>query len=116
MKAEIVIPVYNEETRLARSMPLLHKFLTRECSFPWRVVIADNGSTDGTGAVAESLRLVYPGVVFTTIAEKGRGGALKRAWLQSDADVLTYMDVDLSSGWMRAIAHPRNCWASAWNV
>jgi glycosyltransferase involved in cell wall biosynthesis len=63
----------------------------------FRVTIADNGSTDRTGAVADTLALRVPEVVALHFAEKGRGRALRRAFLRSEADWLGYMDADLST-------------------
>ena len=98
MISDIVIPVFNEEVRLARCMPQLQQFLAKQQPFEWRIVVADNGSTDRTREVAASLQRTYPRIKLLSIAEKGRGGALKHAWFQSDADVLAYMDVDLATG------------------
>ena len=63
----------------------------------WEIVIAENGSTDGTAAIADALTKEFPKIFVNHFKEKGRGGALKRTWLQSEADILTYMDADLSS-------------------
>ena len=65
--------------------------------YRWRVVIADNGSTDSTPQVAARLSTDLGRVAYTRLEERGRGRALKRAWLESDADMLSYMDLDLSS-------------------
>ena len=95
---DIVIPVYNEEHVLARSVETLRVFLRDGLPHTWRIVIADNASTDTTLAVAEGLAQQYPGeVAVVHLLQKGRGRALRAAWLGSDADVLAYMDVDLST-------------------
>jgi glycosyltransferase involved in cell wall biosynthesis len=95
---DVVIPVYNEEQDLPRNIPVLYHFLQSE-AFPyrWRIVIADNASTDSTPAVARRLSDELPGVEYLRIDRKGRGIALKTAWGQSQADVVSYMDVDLST-------------------
>ena len=70
---DIIIPVYNEEKDLPRSVDILSKFLTEKLSeYPWRIVIADNGSTDGTLAVGEMLSSRYTGVNIVHIPHKGR--------------------------------------------
>jgi putative flippase GtrA len=68
-------------------------------TMPWtfRVTIADNASTDGTAVAARRLAHQHDAVRVVHLAEKGRGRALKRVWTDSDADVLVYMDVDLST-------------------
>lgn len=94
---EIVIPVYNEEEDLSESVHRLHAALSD--TFPWasRITIADNASTDQTWAVAERLAAELPQVHAVHMDQKGRGRALKQVWLASDADVVAYMDVDLST-------------------
>jgi glycosyltransferase involved in cell wall biosynthesis len=64
----------------------------------WRVVVADNASTDRTLAIAQGLAARWPGEVGVVhLDQKGRGRALRRAWTESDADAVCYMDVDLST-------------------
>jgi glycosyltransferase involved in cell wall biosynthesis len=94
---DVVIPVYNEEHVLAQSVETLRSFLAENLPHSWRIVIADNASTDGTLAVAERLAQEHKEVAPLHIPQKGRGRALRAAWLGSEADVLTYMDVDLST-------------------
>ena len=94
---DIVIPVYNEEQALPRSIVILADFLKANLRNPWQIVIADNASTDKTQSVAEMLCERYSGVTYIHIPQKGRGRALKAAWLDSAADIVSYMDVDLST-------------------
>jgi glycosyltransferase involved in cell wall biosynthesis len=97
-EVEVVLPVLNEEKVLARSVRTLHRFLGDSLSHGWRITIADNGSTDATQTIARGLAAEIEHVGVVHIAEAGRGRALSRAWLASDADVLAYMDIDLSTG------------------
>lgn len=99
VSADIVIPVYNEENSLPRCLdkllPFCRDYLT---DYRWRVIIADNGSTDATYRVANELQRGHPDeVAVVHLDQKGRGRSLKRAWSESDADVRAYMDVDLST-------------------
>jgi len=94
---DIVIPVYNEEQALPRSIVILADFLRENLSNPWQIIIADNASTDGTRSVSEMLCQRYPGVNYLYLPQKGRGRALRAAWLDSTADIVSYMDVDLST-------------------
>ncbi|HZQ37253.1 MAG TPA: glycosyltransferase, partial [Dehalococcoidia bacterium] len=93
---ELVIPVYNEAHVLGQSLDTLVAFLGAQLPYRWRIVVADNASTDGTLAVAQQCAAADPRVRVLHLPEKGRGRALKTAWLGSDADILSYMDVDLS--------------------
>ena len=94
---DIVIPVLNEERTLAESVSTLRAYLSDAIPNPWRIVIADNGSDDGTPEVARLLTEEYPEVASLRMEQRGRGRALRRAWLESDADAMCYMDVDLST-------------------
>ena len=97
VSVEVVVPVYNEEAALPESIPALCAYLETYFPYRWSVVIADNASTDATLAVAEGLAHCYPRVSVLHLDNKGRGRALKAAWLASEADVVAYMDVDLST-------------------
>jgi glycosyltransferase involved in cell wall biosynthesis len=97
---EVVIPVYNEERALPQSIPTLRDFLTSD-EFPhdWRILIADNASTDTTPEVGARLEAENDGgVKYVRIERKGRGFALKQVWHDSPMEIMSYMDVDLSTG------------------
>jgi glycosyltransferase involved in cell wall biosynthesis len=94
----IVIPVYNEDKALPDSVAKLHDFLSDNLKHQWHIVIADNASTDKTWEIAQSIAKKYPDVVPFHIDQKGRGRALRKVWLESKADIVSYMDVDLSTG------------------
>jgi glycosyltransferase involved in cell wall biosynthesis len=93
----ITIPVYNEERTLASSIQKISSFLKSNCNHPYEIVIAENGSTDNTFQIAKQLEQELPNVRALHVNEKGRGRAIKTAWQQSKADILSYMDVDLST-------------------
>ncbi len=109
---DVVIPVLNEEQALPRCVEALRTFLGAELSeYQWRVIVADNGSTDGTLAVAQALATEHPDQVGVLhLDQRGRGLALRHAWLESDRDILSYMDVDLST---ELEAFPKLVWAIA---
>jgi putative flippase GtrA len=96
-EVEIVIPVRNEERDLGPSVRRLSAYLGDRFPFAARITIADNGSDDGTWAVASALAAEFGSVRAVRIEQPGRGGALRSVWLNSDADVYAYMDVDLST-------------------
>ena len=95
---EIVIPVYNEEHVLAQSVHRLHAYLVENFPYRFRITIADNASVDTTWQVASALEAELPEVRAVHLDQKGRGRALRAVWGASDADVVSYMDVDLSTG------------------
>ncbi|ONH25794.1 glycosyl transferase [Pseudofrankia asymbiotica] len=94
---DVVIPVYNEESDLQPCVTRLHRHLAETFPYPFRITIADNASTDRTLAVANELEAGMPEVTVLHLDAKGRGLALRAAWGLSQAPVLAYMDVDLST-------------------
>jgi glycosyltransferase involved in cell wall biosynthesis len=96
-RVDVVVPVFDEQAVLAASIRRLHDHLTEQMPFSWRIVIADNASTDQTARIAAALAADLAGVELLALPEKGRGRALRAAWLRSGADVVCYMDVDLST-------------------
>ncbi len=94
---DVVVPVYDEVEALRTSVERLHAYLSDRFPFSARITIADNGSTDGTLEVALMLAEELPGVRAVRLEQKGRGRAISTVWSESDARVLVYMDVDLST-------------------
>jgi putative flippase GtrA len=94
---DMVIPVYNEEHDLAPCVRRLHAYLTEHFPYPFRITIADNASIDATPVIAARLAEEFLEVENVRLEQKGRGRALRAVWSASDAAVLAYMDVDLST-------------------
>ena len=94
---DIVVPVYNEETILSRNINILNEYLEKHCEYHWRIIIANNGSTDETENIGNLLANKYPSILLLSIPEKGRGKALNVAWSQSEAAIVAYLDIDLST-------------------
>ena len=95
---EVVIPCLNEERALPVCIRRLHAFMSEFMGrYDWGIVVADNGSTDGTLDEAEALSQEFPEVRYIRLEQRGRGRALRRAWTESRADIVAYMDVDLST-------------------
>lgn len=97
-KVEIVIPIYNEEKELADNINRLYSFSKENLkTYDWHITIADNASTDGSLSIARDLAKHKSNIGWIHLNQKGRGRAVKKAWRKSNADILTYMDVDLST-------------------
>ncbi|MDT5124707.1 MAG: hypothetical protein QOH54_351, partial [Mycobacterium sp.] len=94
---DVVVPVYNEEAALADSVHRLHRHLRDTFPYPVRITIADNASVDDTPRIAAELAAELADVRVVRLEQKGRGRALHQVWSDSDAAVLAYMDVDLST-------------------
>lgn len=99
MTFDITIPVLNEEATLAENIGILHQFLLQH--FPnqdqWKIIIADNGSTDRTQEIAQQLDNEHKSVQYLKVPRRGVGLALKTSWGQSQADIVGYMDLDLAT-------------------
>jgi len=95
---EVVVPVHNEQEVLEASIWRLHGYLKASFPFSFRITIADNASTDATWPLARRLADQLPDVRAVHVPQKGRGRALRQVWSASDAAVVAYMDVDLSTG------------------
>lgn len=94
---DVVLPVCNEEKELEPNVRRLHRYLQDRLPYPAMITIADNGSTDRTWETAARLAGELPCVRALHLDAKGRGGAVREAWLSSDAAVVAYMDIDLST-------------------
>ena len=97
IRVDVVIPVLNEAHVLEKSIRTLGAFFEEHVKLNWRLVIAENGSTDGTADVARRLAAESPRVDCLIIGQRGRGRALRMAWSRPEADILCYTDVDLST-------------------
>ena len=97
-KVQLVLPVYNEQQILPESVSKLRNWCLNHSEYDWQITIANNASTDATLSVAQELAHTYKGLVTVhDIGIKGRGIALKTVWLTSTADIVAYMDIDLST-------------------
>ena len=97
IRIDLVVPVLNEAHVLEGSIDKLLKYFSANIPFDWRVVIAENGSTDGTEAIGRQLAAALPRVDLLVIGRRGRGRALRTAWSRPGADIFCYTDVDLST-------------------
>jgi glycosyltransferase involved in cell wall biosynthesis len=94
---DVVVPVHNEEAGLESSLRRLHEHLTDSFPYSFRITVAENASTDRTVEVGRRVAAELPNIDVLVLRDPGRGRALRTAWLASDATVLAYMDVDLST-------------------
>lgn len=95
---QVVIPVYNEEKDLENCIVKLREFLGEYMGkYGWQIMVANNASTDRTLDIAKALAKRYRDVSYVNLEQKGRGRALRKAWTETKADIVSYMDVDLST-------------------
>jgi glycosyltransferase involved in cell wall biosynthesis len=94
---EVVIPIHDEAAVLAAHVRRVHDYVREALPFRCLVTIADNASTDASAEIGALLAAELEDVRYLRLEEKGRGRALRAAWSRSRADVVAYMDVDLST-------------------
>jgi putative flippase GtrA len=95
---EVALPVYNEGKQLESSVLRLREFLSQSFPFSTAIRIIDNGSTDETWSIACRLAATHPEVSALHLNEAGKGRAIRAAWSSGSAEIVAYMDVDLSTG------------------
>jgi SAM-dependent methyltransferase/glycosyltransferase involved in cell wall biosynthesis len=94
---DVVLPVLNEEHCVERNLNTLARHLGTRCPHDWMITVVDNGSTDRTWPIVTTIAESNPRVRPIRLDRSGRGRALKAAWSTSTADVVAYMDIDLST-------------------
>ena len=91
----IVIPAFNEEARLPSTLEQAVAFLKTR-SYDWEVVVADDGSADGTAALVETCSLEHPEVRLLPLTHRGKGWAVKNGMLAAKGEYRFLCDADLS--------------------
>lgn len=97
-KILLVVPVLNEEAVISWSIHKLYKYMNKNCSNSWNIIIAENGSHDKTPEIADCLAKELSHVAVVHIKRKRKGNALQNIWSRFDADVYAYTDVDHATG------------------
>lgn len=97
MNIEVIFPIYNESETLNEQILKFNEFFDNQVKQNIFITIADNGSTDNTSNICNDLlsKKLIDNYLF--IPEKGRGRAIKQSIRNSKADIVAYMDIDLST-------------------
>lgn len=100
MKLQLVIPAYNEEARLPRTLVELRRHVVRERAHLGQVevIVVDNDSTDATAQVAQAADSSALPVRVVSCARRGKGAAVKAGIAATDAPVVGFMDADGATG------------------
>jgi len=92
-----IIPVYNDRESLERALPVSVAILS-QCSPSYEIIVAEDGSTDGSAAIVDAFSRTDPRVrLLHSDARQGRGRALNRAILEAQGSIVCYFDVDLAT-------------------
>ncbi len=97
VEVSLILPAYNEAERLKGTVRQVANALYK-ITPSFEIIIAEDGSTDGTDRIAEELAKKYPYIKHMHSKDRlGRGKALNRAFKSSDGEILAYIDVDLAT-------------------
>ena len=97
MIVELIFPVLNESKTLEKQLNKVKLHILKIVEYDFLITIVDNGSTDQTKVISE--KLIKQKIVnkYLYLSQKGRGRAIKLAISKSKADIVSYMDIDLST-------------------
>ena len=91
----IVIPAYNEESRIAQTLDTVVDYVEGR-GYSWEVVVADDGSQDGTAGLVEAFAGENPNVRLVRLSHRGKGWAVKWGMLEAQGQYRFIADADLS--------------------
>jgi dolichyl-phosphate beta-glucosyltransferase len=92
----VVVPAYNEEGRLSKSLPAIMDYLSRQ-SYAWEVLIIDDGSSDRTGEIAARIGENKPVRVLQNNPNRGKGYSIRYGMLEARGKYRLFSDADLST-------------------
>lgn len=93
----MVVPAYNEEERLPRTLARLDEYY-RTQPYPWDVTVVSDGSTDGTARVVEDFAAAHGGFrLIDSQPNHGKGYVVRLGMLQAEGDVVLFCDADLAT-------------------
>ncbi|MDP2656575.1 MAG: glycosyltransferase family 2 protein [bacterium] len=96
MKLSVVIPAYNEEASIRRTITTVADYV--RTTFPdGEIIVIDDGSTDHTRDIVRSLMSTYPLRFITHKKNKGKGAAVRTGALSAHGDYILFMDADMST-------------------
>ncbi|MBS3088769.1 glycosyltransferase [Candidatus Pacearchaeota archaeon] len=97
-KLIVVIPAYNEGETLKKNVEELYNFLKKNIkNYKWKIIISDNASIDKTLEIAKNLVKKYKKISVVHMNSRAKSLAIKKIWLNEEADIYSFMDADLSA-------------------
>lgn len=99
MKLSVVIPAYNESDIVADTVAQLYSYLSTTYGEDFELIFCDDGSTDGTRAILDSLCPCHPLLRAVGYAQnRGKGAAVRTGMLAATGDFILFTDCDLAYG------------------
>jgi len=96
-KISIIVPAFNEAPCLEKNIMAIREAIQR-ITRSYEIILAEDGSTDGTDIVSKKLAVENPWIIHSHFAERlGKGGALKRAFRVSSGELIIFMDADIAT-------------------
>jgi dolichyl-phosphate beta-glucosyltransferase len=93
----VVVPAYNEEERLPRTLARLHEYYSQQ-GYPYDVVVVSDGSADGTRALVEAFAQTHPEFrLHEYFPNRGKGYAVRTGMLEAKGDLILFCDADLAT-------------------
>lgn len=116
----IILPAFNEESIIEKNVGQLYVYLkTLDDLYRWQVMIINDGSSDGTAAIADQLAETYDDLeVHHHIVNRNLGTALRTGFAHSKGDYVVVLDIDLSysvdtwGNYWRKLRPPSPIWLS----
>lgn len=90
----IILPARNEEHRIEQTVETYHRYMQRDCSVPFEIVVVTNACTDRTGEIVEGLFAKNPSLRLIDLQEPGKGRAVLRGLAEAKGDIVIFCDSD----------------------
>ena len=95
-RLSVIIPAYNEEERLGKSLPEIIRYLSSR-DYTWEIIVVDDGSADGTSRITEKLCVGHPHTVLRNEPNRGKGYSIRRGMTEAMGEYRLFTDADLST-------------------
>src|SRR3989344_7416077 len=97
MHVSVIIPAYNEEKRVERTLLSVHEYLSRQ-SYDYEIIVVSDGSKDNTISIVSNLKSQISNLKIIDNKENhGKGWAVRRGMLEAQGDFRLFMDADNST-------------------